>query len=505
MTLQKMLNDKRQHINKDKHMKVLLAGYNLDADIINEMKEKSEWSKDNVTPETLSASYARISRDPRDISVLRKESRNEVAKARKSNSAIIFGLGHASVAEHAYFNFDIIGLSRLAVEYVQKFRLASFTEKSQRYITLEDDYIIPEEIKNTAMEESFKEIILLQNKTYHTLYQQLKEYLFHKHNDLIKKRSGARTVDGWAKEDARYIVSMSTESQFGMSVNARTLENMLRQFNSCHLAEIRELGKNIYNLVQKIAPSIIKYVETTDYDTKNPAELIGLVSKYKDIHSPKKENKQHIKLIDYTKNPDEMICSIIVAHLNNLDYETAHQTVMTMNLNEKKSIIKTALSHRELYDVVSRYFEYTDFTFETTISSSNYAQLKRHRISSQLPGRYDPKLKVTVPPNIKTIGKEELFLDIIKKTDEYYAQLSKTHPLQAEYILTNAHRRKIIIKMNMREIYHFISMRLDEHAQWDIRATARELVEIMKEIAPLSSMMLCGKSNFADKKNNIYG
>jgi len=148
-----------------------------------------------------------------------------------------------------------------------------------------------------------------------------------------------------------------------------------------------------------------------------------------------------------------MICSIIVAHLNNLDYETAHQTVMTMNLNEKKSIIKTALSHRELYDVVSRYFEYTDFTFETTISSSNYAQLKRHRISSQLPGRYDPKLKVTVPPNIKTIGKEELFLDIIKKTDEYYAQLSKTHPLQAEYILTNAHRRKIIIKMNMREIF----------------------------------------------------
>ena len=488
-------------------MKVLLAGYNLDADTIDEMKKKSEWSKDNVTPETLSASYARISRDPRDISALRQESRNEVAKARKSNSAIIFGLGHASVAEHAYFNFDIIGLSRLAVEYVQKFRLASFTEKSQRYITLEDDYIIPEEIRNTAIEENFKEIILLQNKTYHTLYQQLKEYLFNKHSELIKKKSGARTVDGWAKEDARYIVSMSTESQFGMSVNARTLENMLRQFNSCHLAEIRELGKSIYNLVQKIAPSIIKYVKATDYDTKNPAELRTLISKYKEIpqKEEKSEKKQNIRLINATKNPDEVICSAIVAHLNNLDHETASQIVAAMDTNEKNKIIKTALSHRELYDIVSRYFEYADFTFETIISSSNYAQLKRHRISSQLPGQYDPKLKVTVPPNIKIIGKEELFLDVIKKTNEFYTQLSKTHPLQAEYILTNAHRRKIIIKMNMREIYHFVSMRLDEHAQWDIRITAEELVEIMKKAAPLSSMMLCGKSGFADKKNDIYG
>ncbi len=110
-------------------MKVLLSGYNFDADIINELKKKAGWEKDNVTPETLSAAYARISRDPRDIEELRKEAREEVDKSRKSNEAIIFGLGHSSVAEHAYFNFDIIGLSRLAVEQVQKFRMASFTEK----------------------------------------------------------------------------------------------------------------------------------------------------------------------------------------------------------------------------------------------------------------------------------------------------------------------------------------------------------------------------------------
>ena len=57
-------------------MKVVLAGYNIDAQIIEELKKRASWSEDNVTPETLSAAYARISRDPADIGSLRQKSRN---------------------------------------------------------------------------------------------------------------------------------------------------------------------------------------------------------------------------------------------------------------------------------------------------------------------------------------------------------------------------------------------------------------------------------------------
>ena len=159
-------------------MNVTLAGYNIDSSIIEELKNRAGWTEDNVTPETLSAAYARISRDPADIGELRKISRTEVAKSRKSNETIIFGLGHSSVAEHAVFNFDITGISRLATEEVQKFRLVSFTEKSQRYITLDGDFIMPEEIKNTPYAEKFANIIKLQNDAYFTLFEALKVDLF---------------------------------------------------------------------------------------------------------------------------------------------------------------------------------------------------------------------------------------------------------------------------------------------------------------------------------------
>lgn len=212
-------------------MNVFLAGYNLDSEVIEELKKNSP-HRDDVTPETLSASYARISRDPRPVNELRAVARAEVERARRSNRNIIFKMGHHSVAEHAVFNFDIIGVSRLALEEIEKFRLCSYTEKSQRYITLKDDFVIPEEVKRAAKKVIFVRTIKAQNELYHKLYQKLRPYFFEKHKDLAGDPKKRYILDGWAKEDARYIVSLATEGQLGMTINARNLEFLIRRFAS---------------------------------------------------------------------------------------------------------------------------------------------------------------------------------------------------------------------------------------------------------------------------------
>lgn len=74
-------------------MKVILAGYNLDSEVIEALKGTSPPRAD-VTPETLSAAYARISRDPRPVYELRRAAREEVERARRSNQIIIFKMGH---------------------------------------------------------------------------------------------------------------------------------------------------------------------------------------------------------------------------------------------------------------------------------------------------------------------------------------------------------------------------------------------------------------------------
>ena len=93
-------------------MEVLLAGYNLDSDVIQEFAAEHPERQD-LTPETVAAAYARISRNPRPVNELRSIARGEVEKARASNRNIVFEMGHSSIAEHAVFNLDILKVSRL--------------------------------------------------------------------------------------------------------------------------------------------------------------------------------------------------------------------------------------------------------------------------------------------------------------------------------------------------------------------------------------------------------
>ena len=167
-------------------MKILLAGYNVDYNLLRELKEKSAFGQD-ITPETISAAYARISRSPKSVDALRQDARAEVEKARKSNRNIVFEMGHSSVAEHAVFNIDVIGVSRLLVEEIEKFRLCSYTEKSQRYVLFDKDFVVPEEIEQVGLTDLFVATITMQNDFYHQLYEQLRPYVFEREQGAGRK------------------------------------------------------------------------------------------------------------------------------------------------------------------------------------------------------------------------------------------------------------------------------------------------------------------------------
>lgn len=484
-------------------MEVVLAGYNIDSEIINELKKKALWKLDNVTPETISAAYARISRDPSDIGKLREISRIETEKARSSNRTIIFGLGHASVAEHAVFNFDVTGISRIAVEEIQKFRLASFTEKSQRYIKLDGDFVLPDEIKGTPLEKKMKKLIKYQNDSYFQIYEKLREHLYAKFPKKAADKKERALLDGMAKEDARYVVSLSTVSQFGMTVNARTLENMIRKFNSSHLEEIRSLGKKLYDTVHSISPSIIKYTKPTAYDTDRLEKMVNIIDKY-GLKKESSYDNETVKLINVTKDPDTVLCSSLIYNVTQNSYEACFKSASKLTKKQMRELIKASMCSKESHDKVERAFETVEFAYEIILSATNYAQIKRHRISTQIPQDYDTTLGCTVPPSVIEAGLTSIFNETMKKSEDLFNELSKQLPAVKDYALTNAHRRRLFMKLNARELYHFVSLREDEHAQWDIRETAKAMKKAAQSAAPLTSMMLSGKSEFIKCRDKLF-
>jgi flavin-dependent thymidylate synthase len=458
-------------------VKILLAGYNVDTDVLADLKQGQV--REDVTPETLSASYARISRDPRPIDELRRDARAEVTKARKSNAAIIFKMGHHSIAEHAVFNFDLIGVSRLALEEIEKFRLCAYTEKSQRYQKLEDDFIVPDEIQNTKDEKQFVATIKEQNQFYHKL-----------------------VGEGIEPEDARYVTSLATQGQVGMTINARNLEFLFRRFASHQLAEVRAIGQAMYKLVEPIAPSIILFTQANDFDQKTYSEL-GVRSSEFRVRSGK--NVSEMKLVDYTKEADHKVIAALLHTSTFNSYQECLAKAKKMNVKARKELVKACFKYAEFYDRPIREFEYADLTYDLVVSAACFGQLKRHRMATITSQPYDPALGVTIPAAIKKSKLAKEFNQLVIVTNKAFKQIAGDNPQAAQYLLTNAHRRRVLFKTNARELYHISRLREDPHAQWDIQELSRQMTALAKKVMPLTMLFVGGKDSYPRLYKEQFG
>jgi flavin-dependent thymidylate synthase len=482
-------------------MKIFLAGYNVDSEVLEELKKKSPHRED-VTPETLSASYARISRDPRPVNELRALARAEVKRARRSNRNIIFKMGHHSVAEHAVFNFDIIGISRLAIEEIEKFRLCSFTEKSQRYIKLTDDFVIPEEIKKAGLKDVFTKTIKAQNALYHKLYKKLKSYFFEKNKEMTKNPKKRSMLDGWAKQDARYVTSLATEGQLGMTANARNLESLIRRFASKKLTELKEFNQKIFALAKEVAPSILLFTEANDFDSRTYGELEDKAQSFLESSG---ESKEPVSLVDYTPDADTKLIASLLHTSSSLSYDQCSKKATQLKQKEKRDYLKAAFQYMEFYDFPLREFEYLNLTYDLIISASCFGQLKRHRMATLTTQRYNPELGVTVPPSVDAVGSRKEFMKMIEETDRVYSLLKDALDCGAEYVLTNAHRRRVLLGVNARELYHISRLREDSTAQWDIRRTAAEMSRLAREVMPLTCLLIGGKDVYPEIYKDVFG
>ncbi|HDQ26163.1 MAG TPA: FAD-dependent thymidylate synthase [bacterium] len=485
---------------------VRLAGHNIDSDVLEKLKKQGWDGKENLTPETISAAYARISRDPRPIYDLRKDSREEVDRARKSNESIVFKMGHHSVAEHAYLNFDILGISRLAVEFLEEARLCSYTEKSQRYITLDGDYVMPAEF-NAQEKALFKETVEFQVDAYNKAFPVLHEYQKEIHKEKLAAKTGQNMVEGWAKEDARYMVSLATECQLGFSTNARNLEYIIRKLKYSGLDEVRQLSKMLYERAKAVVPSLIILSDPEDFKKqfgwdvsdgflKNGADKSAVLARkaLKAAACPKKERRAGVRLVSHTHSPDTSVLAAVIHSNSTRPYDECYAAAKKAKTNP--GFWREFFSGLNAYDSLPRAFEAANFVFEAVVSAGAFGQLKRHRMLTLLKQPYDTSLGVTVPPSVDAAGQRKLFDGVMQHSESAYKKLAHNHGPRAEYALTNAHRRRIYINTNLREIYHIARLRMDSHAQWDIQNVSADMVKEAQKAAPISAALVCGKDGF---------
>lgn len=144
--------------------------------------------------------------------------------------------GHESVIEHASATFEITGVSRALTHQLVRCRLASYSQKSQRYCKEgQFDYVIPPSIQG------------LDAAYFNTTMRNLQKV----YNDLIQL--------GIKAEDARFVLPNACCTEIVMTMNFRELRHFIELRADKHAQwEIRELAKQILDILFLHAPNIFK-------------------------------------------------------------------------------------------------------------------------------------------------------------------------------------------------------------------------------------------------------
>ncbi len=169
-------------------------------------------------------------------------------------------LGHESPLEHASFTFGIEGVSRSLLAQITRHRIASYSVKSQRYVSEKMfDFVLPPEIEKDS---EAKEIYLKSMQDAQDAYDKLAAILTKRHTkELIEQgkdeKAARKAAEKIANEDARFVLPNACETKMVVTMNTRSLLNFFRH-RCCNRAqwEIRDVAEQMLKEVCKVAPEL---------------------------------------------------------------------------------------------------------------------------------------------------------------------------------------------------------------------------------------------------------
>lgn len=183
-------------------------------------------------PEATVAAAARLCYSEAGITDLVERMQGQRAEALIKK---LFEMGHMSPFEHVSFTFGVEGVSRALTHQLVRHRIASYMQKSQRYVNEAGfDYVIPPSVaRNPQAKEKYQQVM----ETIQTGYAEL-----------------AAMVD---KEDARYVLPNSCHTSIIVTMNCRSLHNFF-EHRCCTRAqwEIRRLAWKMLDLARGQAPTL---------------------------------------------------------------------------------------------------------------------------------------------------------------------------------------------------------------------------------------------------------
>lgn len=162
-------------------------------------------------------------------------------------------MGHLSPFEHASYTFLVQGVSRALTHQLVRHRVASYSQRSQRYIAHDSfDYIVPPGLEGATVETSDGPVDAVE------YYREFMEYSADVYRRLRDALGGSGES---ANQDARYVLPNATETKIMVTMNARELFHFFGE-RLCRRAqwEIQRMADSMLELVREVSPVLFRAI-----------------------------------------------------------------------------------------------------------------------------------------------------------------------------------------------------------------------------------------------------
>ncbi len=405
-------------------------------------------------------------------------------KAKAFHEKWVVGYGHQSVAEHAVVHLAIENVSIVTSKLIEDLRLASYTEKSTRYVMWEENSFHPLPDIEGRLGQMYRDTCRGLFRTYLDLVPRVEAEMKARHPRGEKQTEGGYTAQMKAKtfDLLRGLLPAGTKTNLGFTANARAIEMLLSKMLSSPLKEARDVATAMHVESAHVAPTLVKYVAPNPYRAAlrdavpRIADAAGLSGT--DEGESTEEYGQAVRLLRYDFDALQRVVHALCYDGSDARWNASglSSSIGRTTSAKLEQLLGAVMEPRGKWDPAPRAFEAAGMAFEVTMDFGAYRDLQRHRMLSPFPQRLGCWLGAEVPPELDEMpGIGEEFRAALEKAEKTWHQMAPSLPFEAQYVVPLAYRLRTMWQMNLRELFHMVELRSAREGHPSYRKVAQQM------------------------------
>ena len=484
--------------------KITHAGRDFLAEAVTNADGNVYGFSDKLTPTTIAAAMARLSRRADDMRVtILDEFAHAMGKDAKLLQRVITAYGDDSVQQLVGVHMVVENASNLLTKKLEWGRLAAYLEQSTRYIYFDQKdangkyrYYVPEHFEE-PIKKAYISVMDALFGLYSSMVHRLTDHITQNSDTPQAERDVAwkGAVRAQACDAVRSVLPTATKSTVGIFASGQALESLIMHLQSDELPEAREVGEQLLQEGRKVMPTFLEradkperggamvaYRATTRKNVKNFAETNLTANHVASGETPA------VTMTDiWPRNELDLVADMLY-EFSDQPLESIREDVKSWPYEKKFQAFEVYMGERlNRRHRPGRALEKAHYSWDLVCDYGIFRDLQRHRMVDDMEWQaLTPRFGYEIPDLIDQAGLTEMFEQCFDLSLQLYSALQQAgYATEAQYATLLGHRMRWKVTYNAREAFHLHELRTSPQGHPGYRKLVLQMHDKLAQKHPL--------------------